>query len=211
MINGKIKILESTPFITDNILQAVRKELKLRFNFSKAKIKAELINVIIEALSVCPEILSLRSGKLMLDFGLDFDPTQELIYAIANSVVVDFESLKYSMWQSKSINHSLLNIYIQPTDFQNLLSQDFAKVITNKGQELPWLQWLLLEGDSVIITSYRVQYGPFETSRSGGAIMVQKGLFKVDPAFSGDAENNFITRALKKYEERIKETIGKNL
>jgi hypothetical protein len=66
-------------------------------------------------------------------------------------------------------------------------------------------------GDSIIINEYSVNYGTFPTSRTGMAIMKPIGVFKVDSAFSGTAENNFITRALDKYEGRISEIIGQNL
>jgi hypothetical protein len=41
--------------------------------------------------------------------------------------------------------------------------------------------------------------------------MVPKGLFKVNSAFSGTEDDNFITRALNKYQDKIAQAVEKNL
>ena len=86
-----------------------------------------------------------------------------------------------------------------------------GSVTTEAGASLPWLQWLLTAGDAIIVTGYSVEYSGSPTSRSGGAIMVPKGVFKVDSSFSGTADDNFISRAINKYQDRIKESVEKNL
>lgn len=202
-LNANIKILDSDIKIGDSILNASSNELKKIFQKAKVKIHAEVINLVIEALSTCPEILSLQSGKLKYDFGLPDDPTQEVIYAIANSTYVYFRDFKIK----RGTFSNVLSIYVQPEDFANLLSANFATVITDDGAELPWLKWLLLEGDAIVVTQYSVQYGQYDKSRSGGAIMVPSGFYKVPSEFSGSIDNNFITRALSKYEDRLIEIV----
>ena len=79
-----------------------------------------------------------------------------------------------------------------------------------KGGSLPWLDWLINLGDSVIIADFGVTYGPF--GRSGQARMsVKKRPFKVDTAFSGTPEDNFITRALDKRASEIESAIRRSL
>jgi hypothetical protein len=207
MLNGKIKILDSDIVIQRKILDSLKSGLKLIFNKARSKIESEVRNIIVEAISNCPEINSLRSGKLRLDFGLDSDPTSEIIYAIANSTFISFRDFKLQT----SGTSVALNIYVQPTDFQNLLLLPGSSVTTEAGASLPWLQWLLTAGDAIIVTGYRVEYSGSPASRSGGAIMVPKGVFKVDSSFSGTADDNFISRAINKYQDRIKESVEKNL
>jgi hypothetical protein len=204
-LDVKFKLLSSSSQIERDILKACEKEIRFILDKAKRKIHAEIINIVIEALQICPEINSLRSGKLKADFGLQQDPTEEIIYAIANSTEVSFKNFKLPS------SKAALTVYIQPTDFNNLLSKEFATVITQKGQSLPWLSWMLLHGDSIIISEYHVEYGVFPDSRSGDAIMKPGKVFKVDSSFSGSPENNFITRALSKYENQIKEIIGKSI
>jgi hypothetical protein len=199
MLDANIRIIDSDQKIMRNILDGAAKEIKAIFQRAKAKIHADIINLMISALSKCPEIQSLKSGKLRMDFGLDTDPTEEIIYSIANSTYVYFRDFKFSQGSVKNV----LSVYIQPDDFSNILNQEFAKVITEKGEELPWLQWLLLSGDAVVVTQYHVDYGAYESSRAGGAIMKPTGLFRVDPAFSGTADDNFITRCISQYEKEI--------
>jgi hypothetical protein len=206
-LNGKIKIKESNLELERRILATSQVEIKKIFQKSKIKIHAAVINLVVEALSNCPEIVSLRSGKLRADFGLSEDHTTDIIYAIANSVYVYFKDFKFS----KTTVNNVLSIYIQPKDFLNLLGQNFANVTTEKGEVLPWLKWLLTEGDAIIISQYHVDYGNYDSSRSGAAIMKPSGFFKVDSAYSGVEEDNFITRALERYQDRIFEIVRNSL
>jgi predicted ribosome-associated RNA-binding protein Tma20 len=161
----------------------------------------------IKALSDSPEILSLQSGSLKYDFGLNFDPTQEIIYAVANSTYVYFKNFRFN----KNSVTNVLSVYIQPEDFRNLLNSGSAQVITSDGVVIPWLYWLLTAGDAVVVTQYHVDYGSYNASRSGGAIMKPGGVFKVDSEFSGTVDDNFITRAIKGYESQITDIIRTSL
>jgi hypothetical protein len=207
MIKGKIIIKDSNEKITGNILKSMGKELKLLIGRKKPRIESLIKEIVREAISSCPEIQSLRAGSLRLDFGLNYDPTEEIISSIVGATYVYFKEFKLSL----SGASNALSIYIQPSDFNNLLSSPVANVITENGTLLPWLQWLLTSGDVAIVIGYNVKYGIYENSRSGGAIMIPSGFFRVDPQYSGTVENNFITRALEKYSDKIQEVIRNNI
>lgn len=207
MLNGKIKILDSDAKIQKGILDSMRSGIKLILNRGKSKIESAVKAIVVEALSGCPEIMSLKGGTLKYDFGLPDDPTDDIIYAIANSTFVSFRDFQLKL----SGTSIAFNVFIQPSDFKNLLSLPSRRVTTEKGVDLPWLEWLLTAGDAIIVTSFHVKYGASDKSRSGGAIMVPKGLFKVDSAFSGTEDDNFITRALNKYQDKIAQAVEKNL
>lgn len=205
MINGKFKIIDSTAKIEANIFKSLYDGMKLLLTRAKPKIESQIKNLVREALIKSPEISSLQSGKLKFDFGLDSDPTGQIIESIVNSVHVYFKDFKLS----KSGYSNTLNVYIQPSDFNNLLTLSVANQITEKGVELPWLSWLLTAGDAIIITQYHVEYD--SVGRSGGAHMIPGGIFKVDSAFSGTIDNNFITRSLEGYEDAISDILRKNI
>jgi len=207
MFKGKIKILDSNNKIEKDILDACRDELKKIFNKAVPRIRADVINLTIKALSSCPEIQSLKGGILKFDFGLADDPTETIIYAISNSIDVYFKGLRLN----KNSTTNVLSIYIQPTDFQNLLNLPQATSVTQLGNSLPWLKWLLTAGDAILIKDYHVEYGNYSQSRSGGAIMVPKSAFKVNSSFSGTEEDNFITRALSNHEKEIAEIVEQNI
>ena len=205
MINGKFKIIDSKAQIEANIFKSLYAGVKSLFTKAAPKIESEIKKLTKDILIQSPEINSLQSGKLKFDFGLDTDPTGQIIEAIVSSVHVYFKDFKLS----KNGYSNTLNIYIQPSDFNNLLALPIAVQITEKGIELPWLSWLLTAGDAVIITQYHVEYSP--SGRSGGAQMIPGGIFKVDSAFSGTVDDNFITRAFKNYGDIVSEIIRKNI
>ena len=127
MLKGKIKILESDSTIQKNILESLKSGIKIIMNRGKPKIESAVKAIVVKALSGSPEIRSLQSGKLRLDFGLDTDPTTEIIYSIANSTHVSFKDFQLKMTGTSVA----FNIYIQPTDFQNLFSLPASVVIQN--------------------------------------------------------------------------------
>lgn len=207
MFKGKIKIIDSNNKIEKSILDACRDELKGIFNKAIPKIRADVINLTVKALQGSPEIQSLKGGLLKFDFGLVDDPTQAIIYAIANSVDVYFKGLRLN----KRSTTNVLSVYIQPSDFQNLLSLPDAYSVTELGNSLPWLKWLLTAGDAILIKDYHVEYGNNPNSRSGGAVMVPKSVFKVNSAFSGTEDDNFITRALANYDKELATIVEKSI
>ena len=207
MFNGKIKIIDSNNKIEKNILDACRDELKKIFAKAIPKIRADVINLTVDALSNSPEIQSLKDSTLKFDFGLASDPTTTIIYAIANSVDVYFKGLRLN----KRSTTNVLSVYIQPSDFQNILSLPDAYSVTELGVALPWLEWLLTAGDAILVKDYHVEYGNYSQSRSGGAIMVPKSVFKVDSSFSGTESDNFITRALANYDKELATIVEKSI
>jgi len=98
-----------------------------------------------------------------------------------------------------------LEINFQRDDFINLLSLQSGHVLTEKGTDLHWLDWLLIKGDTTIITGYTYIPGPL--GRSGGGEMNIGGLWRVPPEFSGTITNNFITRSFKGTEKETAEIL----
>lgn len=206
-LKGNIKIVDSNIKVEANILKSMYEGVKNILFKSKPNIESRVKQLVREALYKCPEIESLQGGKLKFDFGLDNDPTQEIIEAIVASTYVYFKNFKLV----KNGYSNVLSVYIQPSDFINLFSLSSASIVTEKGVELPWLSWLLTQGDTILITQHHVTYGAYPDGRTGGAIMKPGGVFKVDSKFSGTPDDNFITRALEKYQQQIVDTIGKSL
>ena len=207
MLKGKIIIKDSNQKIEKNFLSASEKELKAIFQSAKPRIESEVKNLVSSLLFSCPEIQSLKNGQLKFDFGLPIDPTNEIIAGIVNSTYVYFKNFRFT----KSTVKNIFSIYIQPSDFKNLINNAYANVITEQGEVIPWLEWLLTAGNAVVVSGYSVEYGPNKNSRTGAAVMVPIGFFKVDSQYSGTVENNFITRALANSEKEISEIIRKNL
>jgi hypothetical protein len=86
-----------------------------------------------------------------------------------------------------------------PADYSDVLGSSAATYKTEKGDTIPWLQWLLLQGDSIVIATHKAVFDPDKAkfSRTGEDIMLPDSVgWRVPPEFSGTADNNFVTRAV---------------
>lgn len=195
MVN--LKLLESDKIIQGRIYSSLAKEIQRHFASISGKIALAVKPILIASLSSSPEINSLSGGVLRADFGLTSDPSVSIINSVAGSIAVKSEKVK--------INGSRISggftIYAQPKDYSNLLSLPIATQAI-EGGSLPWLKWLLTLGDTIIIGGFGVEYGPH--GRTGRARMIEDNRpFKINSAFSGTIDDNFITRAIKRSEKAI--------
>ena len=196
-----IELLDSNKEIEEKVNATIINILNKEISKGSKSTNEDLLNLIIKWIREQPEIDSLRAegvqNSLNATFGLL--PGQasvainHIIKAVAGSIVINIKKF------DKNYKGGI-NFYIQPEDFNNLLALN-SGYIQNTDQALPWLDWLLLKGDSVIIVGYT--YIPTRGGRSGGGIMGAGSSWRVDPRFSGTANNNFITRALSGREREI--------
>ena len=173
----------------------IDKELAKQVNAKLTKIKPfitrQFRSVITTSLLNSPEVNALAGGDLKAEFGLDFDPTQELVAAIMATLDVQVKSVTKT-------RKGGITVLLQPNDYSNLLSQPWASQAIRNGS-IPWLEWLLTLGDSIIISDYGVEFGNFPDSRSGLAKMATEvAPYKVNSQYSGTVDSNFITRAIRR-------------
>jgi len=162
-----LKLTQTDAQIEKQIFNALVKEANYTFRSALRRMIAPIRRVAGSAVSTSPEIASLRSGTLRTDFGITtgIDVTSPIIEAVANSVNVHMKPFSAS---GNRISGGIF-VNIQPDSFVNLLSLPTGTTVTEKGDTLPWLDWLLNLGDSVIIADFGVEYGSF--GRSGGGRM----------------------------------------
>lgn len=150
-----------------------------------------------------PEIQSLLSEgipeQLNTVFGLRpgdaSRAVNDIISAIKSSTTISISKINQKYRGDISFG-------FQSLDFNNLLGLSSGYITTEKGEDLHWLDWLLMRGDSVIIVGY--EYEPtLGIGRSGGGIMIKPGVFRVPPQYSGNPQDNFITRAFSNREREI--------
>lgn len=84
-------------------------------------------------------------------------------------------------------------------DFADVLSADLASYesINRRGERSPveWLRWLLFGGTGTVVATHRIlRKGAFVGSRTGAAVMAPGGQYRVDAAYAGTAEANWVTR-----------------
>lgn len=195
-----IELLDSNKEIEEKVNAAIINILNKEISKGSKSTNEDLLNLIIKWIIEQPEIDSLRAegvqNSLNATFGLL--PGQasvainHIIKAVAGSIVINIKKF------DKNYKGGI-NFYIQPEDFNNLLALNYGYI--QNTDQASWLDWLLLKGDSVIIVGYT--YIPTRGGRSGGGIMGAGSSWRVDPRFSGTANNNFITRALSGREREI--------
>ena len=198
---ARVILTESYKAISDKVNAALSKEINKSLAKMANKIQNQIQPLIRSALLSSPEIASLRGGVLRAEFGLDNDPTITVVEAIVGSVQVTATKL------TKDFKGGI-QVTMQPTSYANLLSLPDAQQPLENGGSLPWLSWLLTLGDAIIIADFGVEFGTFPQSRTGEARMTKaRSPYKVNSAFSGTVDNNFITRAVQEVSPRIRKII----
>lgn len=88
---------------------------------------------------------------------------------------------------------------IIPSELTYLLSLPESSYVTEKGQVIPWLDWLTQQGDRVIVLDYAVSFATTTAararSRTGLALMVNGGGWRVPHEYAGFPHDNFIVNA----------------
>ena len=200
-----MKIVSSNARIRALINKALAKEGEQVLKRASSNIRPQVVQVVKRVIATCPEIQELSSGSLKYDFGLTEDPSSAIVNAVANSTRVSVSKISS---RGGSFRGGV-KIYIQPSTFSNLLSLSVGQQAIESGGSIPWLSWMLTAGDSIIISDFGVEYQT-DTGRSGGATMDQAAKpFKVNPLYSGDETNNFITRALQPALKEISNIVRK--
>lgn len=148
------------------------------------------------------EVRELMSGQIRYDLGLRSDEVESIIPKIANIIARDIRIAFEREPHNITFNISLLR-----ESYAELLALPEASFIQEysrrPGFRVEWLDWLLTWGDQPLVRDYRIKYKNADSSRSGGAIMIPKGTWRVPPHFSGNRTNNFITRSLRGIEKKL--------
>lgn len=207
----KLKILESNGQISQEIMRALLPDIIDYFKDIIYYLKVNLPPIVRNAIINTTEYQSILSGQLQYELGIP-DPESKLsglldiwsqnIKVVYNAPTVSGNKIKGSF----SVN--MIRV-----DFSDVLYSDYAIVYdTLRGYSLPWLEWLLLEGNKTIISNYGVVIGPNRSSRTGMAVMRQgSGSWKVPSQFAGTIGDNWITRAIDSAEGEIENIINKAL
>lgn len=196
------KLKESEKQINAIIAAEVNKAFKQIVARARPIIIREIQTLFKRSVESSPEYQSLLFGKLMSEFGIE-DSSRKL----ADIMKTWLDSIN-TEYNTKT---GVLTINMCLSDFRDVLGLEAASIITDKGQELEWLRWLLLDGDKTIIRDFHIEYNPLY-SRTDSDIMVKGGAWKVPAEFSGSLGDNFVTRALDTIsDETISNIIQKQL
>lgn len=208
-MNINLKIIETDQQINKEILNALLPEITSFMNNGVNLIKRELPTLLQNAIMNTPEYSSILNGKLKYEFGI---PDSSI--KLNNLVDLWIENIKYPYMKPTIIGNKIkssFEVNAVRVDFAEVLYSDDALVIDNiRGYNLPWLEWLLLEGNKTIISKQEVVIGPNKFSRTGNALMRDSNKsWKVPSEFSGTVTNNWITRAVDGVEGNIQSLLDR--
>ena len=169
-----------------------------------------------DAVYNCHEMQALRSSDLRAAMGLNppqaRDVSKQIAESVSSSLIV--ESRKVT---PKNLS-TMISIYVQPAGLDNVLSVGGSTVnyTSTEGKQvtIPWLDWLLTEGDRILVSGFSLELGQ-GLGRSWGGRMVETptGSWRIEPQYAGTLTDNFVTGALaeKKLESAISKEIMKSV
>ena len=195
-------IVETNSEINTMILEIMADHINDTLNIAMPKITTEIKELVALSLREEPEYQSLLSGRLRAEFGLsDTNMVDNIIDKLVSTIDVSRSTVSYN---KIGLVGGFTITMMKSDDMNGLIFTDIASVISNNGQHLPWLQWLLLEGNNAIVKNFDVKMGSYSQSRSGMAIMVSsRDNWRVPPEFVGTISNNWTTRAIDRIEDKI--------
>jgi hypothetical protein len=202
------KLLNSDIDIISSINKSLLPDIRRYFKNIASKLEPQIQNIVKNGITNSPEYQSLISGRLKYEFGLS-DPENRL-----SQILNIWERIEVSDQPAKIVGNQIyakLEILMIQQDYSDVLNIPASTLITKKGEQLRWLEWLLLLGDKTIIKEYEVVLGGNKNSRTGNAVMKKKtsGKWKVPSTFSGTATSNWITRVLDSVDGEINSAINK--
>ena len=206
-----VSILESIGSITGQVVKGFAKQIGQLFNKAQPKIQRELRSKLASAIRSQPEYGSLKSGELRYELGIsDTSVIDNLVDRFVESIYVTTNIVNTS---NTNIDAQLIFSIIANDDLDNILSSSDANYITEKGENIPWLNWLLLRGAEPIILTHRILIKPRASSRTGQAIMIptKSGSWRIPARYIGTIDNNWITRAISSIEDDINTILSKHI
>jgi hypothetical protein len=201
-----LKILESHDEIRKTILNTIMSEMDIVLKKSLPSISDKIKDLAKKSLMQEPEYSSLVSGKLKAEFGIpDSNKVDMVVDGLVNTLKIESNQLKINR---NGISGGFTLTMIGSSDMSGIIFTDMASVMDDKGYYLPWLEWLLLRGNQIIVRNYSVNMGPNPNSRSGMAIMIPSSSnWRVPPEYAGTIQNNWTTRAIDRIEPEVYNTI----
>lgn len=212
-MKASFKIKNNMVFHTATDIE-VSKVLNKRLPDISNSIKPELSVIMGSALANSETVKSLLIGKLKDDFGLSGN-----IASTAMTNIIDYisKNITVNIKQSKKSGGILTLVVEIPTgDIKNIANLPGGSY-TSKGQgkfseggKVDWLEWLLTKGTQVVIGDFWLYPYAKGYTRSGGSSVMLKIVnqgqpFRVDPGHAGTETDNFITRAIEPFANRMME------
>ena len=209
MVRVSLDLKESEAQISAQINKIIARRLYSALKSAAPAILVEIKDVVRQAIVASPEYRELFGGSLQAELGVPNAGSRidRILDMWIESIEVQVQSPKSSI---RGFTGGLSIVGIRD-GYGDVLGSSDATYVTEKGRTIPWLQWLLIEGDRAIIADYTFSsnIGSGQRSRTGLGVMKQdrSKRWRVPPQFSGTSTNNFVTRSLNSVAVQIEKAI----
>ena len=214
-----LSLIDDIPTINGKIVNSFRLHLDGVLKRSASAIRRRVGEVCDSIIRREGAYVSLMGGELLGELGVPGVASR--LDAILNTIKESCEVESTPLMQAGNIITGGLVVKMVRSEFLDILALPEATYTTAQGTDIPWLNWLLLQGDKIIVMGFDIKSGlrgqERHKSRTKLAIMIPGRGWKVPSEFSGVIEDNFITRAFNASEveallfEIIKEEITSRL
>lgn len=199
----QVRLVESSSEIAKNINEILAKQINRRLPRVFARSQDVIKEQVLSGIRNQPEYQALISGSLKHEFGLPDagSRVESILKTLEQSMVVKYEK---SLGTPGGVRGGFIIEFIK-ADYSDILSSPEATFTTEKGSNLEWLNWLLVQGDNSIVLGYEFVIGSSVFSRTGSGIMKSNlsGFWRVPPEYAGTLDNNWITRGILSVESII--------
>lgn len=211
-MNISAKLFDSDQQIRKAILSEVQKIMTKAMNRATPSIASDIQNLVEEALRQEPEYTSLIGGVLRAELGIEFpSDVDTVIQALMQTLEIKSQPVTIN---NSGLKGGFILTMMKSDDLGGVIKQAAAYVEDyQRGYSLPWLEWLLLKNNQIIVRGYEVSYKRNKASRSGMALMIRSNKnWRVPPEYSGSQQNNWTTRAISRIpEDKIVSIIQRRL
>lgn len=191
-----VDLLDDNATISKKIHLTIIRSLNNIINNSIKNIGKRIRSSLVQYLQQTPEYDSLVNGELSYHFGIPIGEGQSRLNAILTQIA-DNIYVKSTLVRKTGAKYSGgFSIRMLRYGFDDILSISAANITTEKGQVIPFMEWLLIRGNDIIISEHEISFT--NAGRSGGAIMIQNnaGVWRVPPQYAGTVQDNWLTRSL---------------
>lgn len=225
-----IKFHKNSKKISEEIRKIILQKFEERLKQVAKLIREDIIKENISIWKKTETYYSLIDGDLTHEFGIHKGTAEQRVHKILDIFGQSISVVPLVNYRKRSSTGGYvtmnINVFSKNID-ESIFSSPEANVVTEKTapndmsdvfgafgateakQELPWLRWLLYEGNRYIIYGYEYEDIVSPRSRSGKGLMVHsEGAWKVPAKFSGTKNSHWIIRALKDNREFLASQYG---
>lgn len=199
-MDAYVTMVSTDAQITKMILNEFRDKLNQVFTSAAPIIHDFLTSEVRAVIEASPEYRSiLTGGELAGILGLPAAERADMLEGVVDILMeqVEVKPKRVVVSGNKTLKGGI-DINIIEANMIKAVKSQYASFITENGDVIPWLKWLVEVGHKTIFRSYDVAFVGSEKSRSEtGAIMrPSRQGFNIPTEWAGDKEYNFVTRSL---------------